>query len=103
MTVAEDVTTMEEVLVEVLVAEDAKVALTVKEVVLHQEEMEEVEKAVSLAIEVQLQREKAVLEAKEAALLQKEKAVFQTEHLDVQKVQEAPKDLNVLEEVNNFR
>ena len=100
--VAEDVTIMEEVLAEVLVVEDAKVALTAKEVVLLQEE-KVVEMAVSEAIEVQLLREKVVLEVKEAVQLLKEKADFQTEHQDVQKALEILQDQEDQEEANDFR
>jgi hypothetical protein len=106
MMVAEDATTMEEVLVEVLVVEDAKVALTVKEVVLLQEE-KVVEMAVSEAIEAQLLKEKVVSEVKEAVkevvLHQEEKADFQIERLDVLKVLEMLQDQKDLEEVNIFR
>lgn len=99
---AEDAITTEEVLVVVLEVEDAKVVLTVKEVVLHQEEMVE-EMVVSEAIEIaQLQEEKAVLEAKEAVQLQKEKVDFQTEHQDVQKVLVIPQDQEDQEEANRF-
>ncbi len=80
---AEDVITMEEVLVEVLVAEE----------VLHQEEKEALlqeekvlEAEVLEAIEIQLQ-EKVVSEATED-LLQEEKVVFhQTERLEMKVVQ----------------
>jgi hypothetical protein len=106
MMVAEDATTMEEVLVEVLVVEDAKVALTVKEVVLLQEE-KVVEMAVSVAIEAQLLKEKVVSEVKEAVkevvLHQEEKADFQIERLDVLKVLEMLQDQKDREEVNIFR
>lgn len=100
--VAVDVIIMEEVLAEALVVEDAKVALTAKEVVLLQEE-KVVEMAVSVAIEVQLLKEKVALEAKEAVLLQEEKADFQTERQDVLKVQEMLQDQKDQEEVNIFR
>lgn len=100
--VAEDVTIMEETLAEVLVVEDAKVALTVKEVVLLQEE-KVVEKAVSVAIEVQLLKEKVASEAKEAVLLLKEKADFQIERQDVLKVLEILQDQEDQEEANDFR
>ena len=102
MMVAEDVTIMEEVLVEVLVVEDAKVALTAKEVVLLQEE-KVVEKVVSVAIEVQLLKEKVASEAKEAVLLLKEKADFQIERQDVLKVLEILQDQEDQEEANDFR
>jgi hypothetical protein len=106
MMVAEDATTMEEVLVEVLVVEDAKVAITVKEVVLLQEE-KVVEMAVSVAIEAQLLKEKVVSEVKEAVkevvLHQEEKADFQIERLDVLKVLEMLQDQKDREEVNIFR
>jgi hypothetical protein len=103
MMVAVDVIIMEEVLAEVLVAEDAKVALTAKEVVLLQEE-KVVEMAVSVAIEAQLLKEKVALEAKEAVLLQEEKADFQTERQDVLKVQEMLQDQKDQEEVKkDFR
>jgi hypothetical protein len=42
-----------------------------------------------------------VLEAKEVALLQEEKAVFLIEHQDVLKVQVMPQDLEDLEKVND--
>ena len=104
--VAVDVIIMEEVLAEALVVEDAKVALTAKEVVLLQEE-KVVEMAVSVAIEAQLLKEKVVSEAKEAAKeavrLLKEKADFQTEHQDVQKVLEILQDQEDQEEANDFR
>jgi len=79
--VAEDAITMEEILVVDLVVEDAKVALTAKEVVL-------------------LQEEKVVLEAKEAARHQEEKAVFLIEHLDELKVLVILQDQEDQEEVN---
>ena len=100
--VAEDVTIMEEVLVEVLVVEDAKVALTAKEVVLLQEE-KVVEKVVSVAIEVQHLKEKVASEAKEAVQHQEEKADFQTEHQDVLKALEILQDQEDQEEANDFR
>lgn len=102
--VAVDVIIMEEVLAEVLVVEDAKVALTAKEVVLLQEEKVVIEKADSVAIEtVQLQKEKAVLEVKEVVLLQEEKVDFQTELLDAQKALETRQDQEDQEELNIFR
>jgi hypothetical protein len=85
-----------------LVVEDAKVALTAKEVVLLQVE-KVVEMAVSVAIEVQLLKEKVALEAKEAVLLQEEKADFQIERRDVLKVLEMLQDQKDQEEVNIFR
>jgi hypothetical protein len=101
MTVAEDAITMEEILEVDLVEEDAKVALTAKEVVLLQEEKVVVEKADSVVTEiVQHQEEKVVLEAKEAALLQEEKAVFLIEHLDELKVLVILQDQEDQEEVN---
>jgi hypothetical protein len=84
-----------------LAAEDAKVALIAKEVVL-QEEIVAIEKADFAAIElVQHQEEKVVLEAKEVALLQEEKAVFLIEHQDVLKVQVMPQDQEDQEKVND--
>jgi hypothetical protein len=98
----EDATITEEILAVDLAAEDAKVALIAKEVVLLQEEIVVIEKADSVAIElVQHQEEKVVLEAKEVALLQEEKAVFLIEHQDVLKVQVMPQDLEDLEKVND--
>jgi hypothetical protein len=86
-----------------LVAEDAKVALTAKEVVLLQEEIVVVEKADFVAIEiVQHQKEKVVLEAKEVALLQEEKAVFLIEHQDDLKVLVIPQDQEDQERANRF-
>ena len=97
----EDATITEEILVVDLAAEDAKVALIAKEVVL-QEEIVAIEKADSAAIElVQHQEEKVVLEAKEVALLQEEKAVFLIEHQDVLKVQVMPQDQEDQEKVND--
>jgi hypothetical protein len=52
---------------------------------------------------VQLLKEKVALEAKEAVLLQEEKADFQTERQDVLKVQEMLQDQKDQEEVNIFR
>ena len=115
-TVAEDAITMEEI----LVAEDVKVDLEVKEADHLQEEKAE-ETVVSEAIEDRLQEEKAeemvvseateaqplkekvVSEAKEAVRLLKEKADFQTEHQDVQKVLEILQDQEDQEEANDFR
>jgi hypothetical protein len=100
-TAVEDATITEEILVVDLAAEDAKVALIAKEVVL-QEEIVAIEKADSAAIElVQHQEEKVVLEAKEVALLQEEKAVFLIEHQDVLKVQVMPQDQEDQEKVND--
>jgi hypothetical protein len=102
-TVAEDAITMEEILVEDLVEEDAKVALTAKEVVLLQEEIVVVEKADSVAIEiVQHQEEKVVLEVKEVALLQEEKAVFLIELQDDLKALVMPQDQEDQERANRF-
>jgi hypothetical protein len=100
-TAVEDATITEEILAVDLAAEDAKVALIAKEVVL-QEEIVAIEKADSAAIElVQHQEEKVVLEAKEVALLQEEKAVFLIEHQDVLKVQVMPQDQEDQEKVND--
>jgi hypothetical protein len=100
-TAVEDATITEEILVVDLAAEDVKVALIAKEVVL-QEEIVAIEKADSAAIElVQHQEEKVVLEAKEVALLQEEKAVFLIEHQDVLKVQVMPQDQEDQEKVND--
>jgi hypothetical protein len=79
--VAEDVTITEEVLVEVLVAEE--VQLQEEKVVLHQEEKVLVE-VVSEATEIQLQEkvdlaEEAILEV----LLQEEKVVFHLTDLEL--------------------
>ena len=95
---AEDAITTEEI----LVAEDVKADLEVKEAVRPQEET-----VVSEAIEDRLQEEKAeemeVLEAKEAVQLLKEKADFQTEHQDVLKALEILQDQEDQEEANDFR
>ena len=101
--VAEDAITMEEVLEVDLAAEDAKVALTEKEVVLLQEEIVVVEKADSVAIEiVHRQEEKVVLEVKEVALLQEEKEVFLIEHQDDLKVLVMLQDQEDQERANRF-
>jgi hypothetical protein len=59
--------------------------------------------AVSVAIEVQLLKEKVASEAKEAVLLLKEKADFQIERQDVLKVLEILQDQEDQEEANDFR
>ena len=101
-TVEEDAITTEEI----LVAEDVKADLEVKEAVRLQEEKAE-ETVVSEAIEVQLQEEKAeemvVSEVKEAVRLQEEKADFLTELQDVLKVLEILQDQEDQEEANDFR
>ena len=105
-TVAEDAITTEEI----LVAEDVKVDLEVKEADHLQEEKAE-ETVVSEAIEVQLQEEKAeemvVSEVKEvmkeAVRLQEEKADFLTELQDVLKALEIHQDQEDQEEANDFR
>lgn len=105
-TVEEDAITTEEI----LVAEDVKADLEVKEAVRPQEEKVE-ETVVSEAIEVQLQEEKAeemvVSEVKEtmkeAVRLQEEKADFLTELQDVLKVLEIHQDQEDQEEANDFR
>jgi hypothetical protein len=97
MTEEEDATITEEI----LVAEDVKADLEVKEVDLLQEEKVE-ETEVSEAIEVRLQEEKAeeteVLEEKEATLHQEEKALQ-----DVLKAQVILLDQEDREEANDFR
>lgn len=103
--VAEDAITTEEI----LVVEDVKADLEVKEAVLLQEEKAE-ETEVSEVIEVRLQEEKAeemvVSEAKEAVKeavrLQEEKADFLTELQDVLKALEIHQDQEDQEEANIF-
>lgn len=103
---AEDAITTEEI----LVAEDVKVDLEVKEADHLQEEKAE-ETVVSEVIEVRLQEEKAeemvVSEVKEtmkeAVRLQEEKADFLTELQDVLKVLEIHQDQEDQEEANDFR
>ena len=99
---AEDAITTEEI----LVAEDVKVDLEVKEADHLQEEKAE-ETVVSEAIEDRLQEEKAeemeVLEVKEVALLLEEKADFLTELQDALRVLEIHQDQEDQEEANDFR
>lgn len=87
---------------EILVAEDVKADLEVKEADHLQEEKVE-EKVVSEAIEVRLQEEMEVLEEKEAVRLQEEKADFLTELQDALKVLEIHQDQEDQEEANDFR
>jgi len=96
--VAEDAIITEEI----LVAEDVKADLEVKEADHLQEEKVE-EKVVSEAIEVRLQEEMEVLEEKEAVRLQEEKADFLTELQDALKVLEIHQDQEDQEEANDFR
>ena len=96
-TVAEDAITTEEILVE----EDVKAVLEVKEAVrLQEEKVEETE--VSEAIEVH-QEKKVVLEEKEVVLLQEEKVDFLIELRDVLKALEILLDQEDQEEANDFR
>ena len=87
---------------EILVAEDVKADLEVKEVVqLLEEKAEEME--VSEATEVRLQEKKADSEEKEVVRLQEEKADFLIEHRDVPKVLVIHQDQEDQEEARFFR
>lgn len=94
--VAEDVITMEEILVVDLAEE---VQLQEEKVALHQDVKADLE-----ATEIQLQ-EKVVSEAKEVRLqeeVKEEKAVFLKEHPDVLKTLETHQDQEDQEETNTF-